>query len=199
MTSFFPHSNLRPSTISISCLTSKAAGSTPRSGTLAPEPVDRMGLSIMTKSSAEAIGPSAPRATPSVSAMMRVVGPPRPLIISPSAPLRRMITVSGDPDTVMACRNPFAIDKTATKTATTPAIPKTAAAVDPLREKTVIRLNVESEKTCRSQLIGPVMGYNLLSASAMRSRPASIAGRMPAARPSAKTSTTPSTMSRGGK
>ena len=30
--------------------------------------------------------------------------------------------------------------------------------------------------------MGPVMDYNLLSASAMRSRPASTAGRMPAAK-----------------
>ncbi len=44
--------------------TASAAFSTPRNGTLASVPVERLGRLMITNSSAEASGPSALRATP---------------------------------------------------------------------------------------------------------------------------------------
>jgi hypothetical protein len=83
--------------------------------------------------------------------------PPRPLIISLLAPLRRMIALSAEPETVMAWEMPLAMESTATRTATTPAIPNTAAVVEPLRVQTVLRLKWVSEAICRIQLMGPAM------------------------------------------
>jgi hypothetical protein len=48
MTSFFPGSKRRPSTISISSRTPNAAGCTPRRGTFASVPVARLGTSTIT-------------------------------------------------------------------------------------------------------------------------------------------------------
>ncbi len=85
MISFLPGSKRRPAIILKLLRTSKAAGCTPRRGTLASVPVERLGASTITKSSAEASGPDAARATPGASAMMRVSSRPMPLIISLSA------------------------------------------------------------------------------------------------------------------
>ena len=58
--------------------------------------------------------------------MRRVSSSERPLTISLSAPARITMAVSGDPVVAIVVRNPSAIDSTATKTATTPAMPTTA-------------------------------------------------------------------------
>ena len=57
MTSLRPHSKRRPAAILKRSRTSKAAGTTPRSGTLASVPVERLGRLMMTNSSEDAIGP----------------------------------------------------------------------------------------------------------------------------------------------
>ena len=63
--------------------------------------------------------------------MMRVLSRRKPLTISLSAPLRRTIAASGEPEAVMACWKPTPIESTPTRTATTPAMPMTAAATEP--------------------------------------------------------------------
>ena len=75
------------------------------------------------------------------STPMRVVSRERPLIISVSAPLLKMSAVSGLPEAFITALKPCAIDNTPTSTATTPAIPKSAAAEEPLRCQIVRRLN----------------------------------------------------------
>ena len=137
--------------------TSNAAGSTPRNGTLASVPVDRLGKSMMTNNSAEASGPWAVRAIPGVSAIMRVSSRPKPLTISLSAPLRRTIAPSGDPETAMACRKPAAMESTPTSTATTPAMPMTVAATAPRRCGRLSSPNFVIEPICENQLMGPAM------------------------------------------
>ena len=117
MTSFLPHSNMRPSTSLSLSRTLSAACSTPRIGTLASVPVERLGRLMMTNSSAEASGPSSVRATPGASAMMRVLSRRKPLTISLSAPLRRTMAASGEPEAVRALRNPTPIESTPTRTA----------------------------------------------------------------------------------
>ena len=74
--------------------------------------------------------------------MMRVSSLLKELVISPSEPLRNTMARSGRPEDFMALRNPSAMERTPTKTATTPAIPKTAAAAAPLRSGTLRRLNL---------------------------------------------------------
>jgi hypothetical protein len=88
---------------------------------------------MMTKSSDEAIGPSSYRRIPGASAMNLVCSPENPLIISVSAPLLRTRAFSGAAEFWTIVRTPWAIDRTPTRTATTPAMPKTAERADPLR------------------------------------------------------------------
>src|SRR3990172_12782866 len=57
----------------------------------------------------------------------------------------------------MAWRNPWAMESTATSTATTPAIPKSAAAADPLCPQIDFRLNWVSDATCLNQFSGPAI------------------------------------------
>jgi len=75
-----------------------AAGSTPRIGTFASVPVERLGRLMMTNSSADASGPAPVRVTPGASAMMRVLSRKKPLTISLSAPLRKTMAASGEPE-----------------------------------------------------------------------------------------------------
>ncbi len=60
---------------------------------------------------------------PGACLMMSVSGPPRLLVISESAPLRMTSTRSGEPASAIAILNPSAIDSTAIRTMTTPAMP----------------------------------------------------------------------------
>ena len=71
MTSLRPGSKFLPSVIVNSFLTANADGCTPRIGTLTSVPVERLGTSTMTNSSADASGPSSPERTPGASAMIR--------------------------------------------------------------------------------------------------------------------------------
>ena len=57
MTSSLPHSNIRPWMIFKLSRTCNAAASTPRNGTFASVPVERLGRSMMTNNSAEESGP----------------------------------------------------------------------------------------------------------------------------------------------
>src|ERR1019366_8050316 len=159
MTSFFPHSNRRPWMILTLSRTCSAAASTPRNGTLASVPVERLGRLMMTNNSADASGPCAVRATPGESAITRVASRPRPLTISLSAPLRRTMAASGEPDTVMACLNPAAMDRTPTSTATTPAMPMIVAVAAPRRCGMLINPNLVMDPAWESQLMGPAMSH----------------------------------------
>ena len=157
ITSFRPHSNIRPSTMFRWSRTLSAGRSTPRIGTFASVPVDRLGRLMMTNSSGEESGPSGVRATPGASAMTRVLSRMNPLTISLSAPLRRTIAASGEPEAVSVLWKPTPIDSTPTSTATTPAMPNTAAATEPRRCGMLSRPNLLTEATCESQLIGRVI------------------------------------------
>jgi hypothetical protein len=112
-----------------------AGASTPRNGTLASVPVERLGNSRLTYNSEEAA------TTPGALAMMRVSSLLMMLVISVSAPLRMTSAAAGEPPVVMARRNPWAMDSIPTSTATTPAMPKTAAAAAPLRSGRLDKLN----------------------------------------------------------
>ena len=133
MISLVPGRNMRPSTRRTSSRTPKAAGSTPRSGTLATVPVVRFSRSTTTKSSAEATGPPSLRRTPAASLMMRVSARARALLSSLSLPPRMTIAVSEEPAPASADWKPSAIESTATKTSTTPATPTIATAEAPTR------------------------------------------------------------------
>ena len=151
-TSLRPDSNFRPSTILMSLCTAKAAFSTPRKGTLASVPVDRLGRLMITNNSAAASGPSAERATPGASEMRRVSARESTLVISVSAPLRSTTAKSAGPLGVIAARKPAAIESTPTKTATTPAMPTAAAVAAPLRSGSVRRLKSVTLVIWESQL-----------------------------------------------
>ena len=147
--------------------------------------------------------------------MMRVLSRRKPLTISLSAPLRRTMAASGEPEAVMAFLNPTPIESTPTSTATTPAMPITAAATEPSRCGMLSKPNLLTEATCESQLMGPAIresrkpkaegriggehDYILLNASATRRRMAWRAGNMPASTPSATLSPTPMSTSTVGK
>src|SRR5262249_39752871 len=74
-----------------------------------------------------------------------------PLVISSSAPVRITSARSGEPALCIAAKKPSAIDKTATNTMTTPAIPMTATAEEPSRCGIVRRLTTVTAATCVSQ------------------------------------------------
>ena len=147
ITSFFPSSNFRPCTMAISLLTSKAGTPTPRSGTFELVPVLRFGRSMMTNNSFEAMAPFAPRAIPGASLITRVSSRVKLLVISLSAPLRRMMAVSGAPEAVIALRKPCAMASTPTKTAATPAMPTAAETAAPFRSGRLRRLKSATAKT----------------------------------------------------
>jgi hypothetical protein len=124
-----------------SSLTPKAACCTPRRGTLAVVPVLRFGRSTITNSSADARGPSRPRSIPGPPEMIRTSSRESTLYISAFDPPRSTIARSSAPVVVMTARNPDAIERTATNTATTPATPKPAASEAPLRSLRVRRFS----------------------------------------------------------
>jgi hypothetical protein len=59
------------------------------------------------------------------------------LSISESDPPRRIMALPGDPDATSVALKPRAIESMATKTATTPAMPSTAMAVEAQRTLTL--------------------------------------------------------------
>src|SRR5690348_1448262 len=65
-------------------------------GNIGVKPVDRFGRSIMTKSSADASGPAALRASPGESLIRRASSRVMPLFISLSEPLRSTMATSFD-------------------------------------------------------------------------------------------------------
>ena len=99
---------------------------TPRSGTLALEPVSFLLMSTMTNSSGEARTRSPSRRTPGALITIWACSLVSPLFISAVEPLRRTIAVSSDPAATMVRSNPLAIESTAAKTSTTAATPMTA-------------------------------------------------------------------------
>ena len=70
---------------------------------------------------------------PGASEMSFTCSPEKPLVISVSLPARSTMTVCGSPVPVIAARKPSAIDSTAVKTITTPAMPMTATVDEPSR------------------------------------------------------------------
>jgi len=125
---------------------------------------------MITNNSAEASGPSLERATPGASAMIRVESRRKPLTISLSAPLRSTIAESGDPEEVIARRNPTRMDSTPTNTVTTPAIPTTDAATEPRRWGTLNSPNAVTEPTWENQLAGPAIGMRVMMKHESRAR-----------------------------
>ena len=95
----------------------------------------------MTKSSADAIGVWPSRRRPGACLMMSTSGPPSPLVISLSAPLRITSARTGEPDSSIAAAKPCAIDSTDTSTITTPAMPTIATPDEPSRCGMVRRLS----------------------------------------------------------
>src|SRR6185369_2654041 len=159
ITSFLPHWKGRPFNILMSSRTWNAAGSTPRMGTLASVRVERLRRFIITNSSADASGPLLERATPGASAMMRVFSLMKPLTISLSAPPRKTMAASAEPDVAITCLNPAAMERTATRTPTTPATPTRAAKTEPSRCGTLSRPNRVVAATCENQLTGPAISH----------------------------------------
>ena len=78
---------------------------------------------------------------PGACLMTSTSGPPRPLVISLSAPLRMTMARVGDPDPRIAAVNPDAIESTDTNTTTTPAMPTMATPDEPSRCGMVRRLS----------------------------------------------------------
>src|SRR3954471_3310778 len=85
---------------------------------------------------------------PGACFMISTASPASPLVISLSAPPRMMMARSAAPAVCIVREKPSAIDSTATKTITTPAIPTTATADDPRRSRMVRMLNQATEKIC---------------------------------------------------
>ena len=121
------------------------------------------------------------RRMPGACLMMSTSGPPRPLVISLSAPLRMTSARLGEPERCIAAVKPAAIDSTDTKTTTTPAMPTIATSDEPSRGGMVRRLSAMTASVCRQSAHGQL----LLSASVILSRMAPTAGIAPARRPSA--------------
>src|SRR5687767_13693546 len=80
--------------------------------------------------------------------MMSTSAPPRPLVISLSAPLRITSARTGDPDASIAAAKPCAIDNTETSTITTPAMPTIATPDEPRRCGMVRRLTIVTASVC---------------------------------------------------
>ena len=70
---------------------------------------------------------------PGACLMMSTSAPPRPLVISLSAPLRITSARVGEPEPRIAAVKPAAIDSTETSTTTTPAMPTMATPDEPSR------------------------------------------------------------------
>ena len=134
ITSRTPRSKRRPATILSSSRIAKAAGCTPRNGTLLGSVWPWRGRSTITISSADARGlPPASRATPGRGAMSVVWSRPRPLDNSESEPARSMMTRSWRPVLARVWRKPSDIANTDTSTPTTPAMPITTTSDVPSR------------------------------------------------------------------
>ena len=80
--------------------------------------------------------------------MMSTSGPPRPLVISLSAPLRITSARTVEPDCSMAAEKPCAIDSTDTSTMTTPAMPTMATPEEPRRCGMVRRFSIVTAMVC---------------------------------------------------
>src|SRR3954454_4245531 len=83
---------------------------------------------------------------PGACFMISTASPASPLVISLSAPPRMMMARSGAPAVCIVREKPSAIDRTATKTITTPAMPTTATADEPRRSRMVRMLSQATEK-----------------------------------------------------
>ena len=121
--------------------TASTVRSTPRIGTFAAVLVEIFGRSIITNNSADATAVWPSRRRPGACLMMSTSGPPSPLVISLSAPLRITSARDVDPEPCMAAVKPEAIDSTETSTITTPAMPMMATPDEPSRCGMVRRLS----------------------------------------------------------
>src|SRR6266850_2984826 len=141
ITSRTPRPNGRPSTIRTSSRMVKAAGCTPRNGTLLGSVWPWRGSSTITNSSADTSGcPAASRARAGRLASTVAWSRPTPLDISASEPARSMITRVGRPVLASVCRKPSPMASTETRTPTTPAIPTTTTSEVPRRCGMFLRL-----------------------------------------------------------
>jgi hypothetical protein len=117
--------------------TSSARDETPRTWTLASVPVLTSGNAATTTTSAEASGWPSRRRTPAADAITRTASMEIALTISESAPARRTIAFSGEPEDTMVARKPRAIASMATNTPTVPAMPSTATIAETQRWRTL--------------------------------------------------------------
>jgi hypothetical protein len=141
---------MRPSTIRALSRTSKAAGCTPRNGTLASSLFDFFCRSTTTYSSAETIGVSPAFSTPGALLTISICSFDRPLLSSEVAPERMTIAVPSDPAEIIVRSKPFAIDSTAANTSTTAATPMTATSDDDRRCGRFRMLSAVTAATCFS-------------------------------------------------
>ena len=153
----------------------------------------------MTKSSADASGPSGARSMPGAFMIVRASSPPMPLVISVSDPDLRIMTRRASPFSLIAARKPSAIDSTDVKTITTPATPMTATADDPSRCEIDLRVTTVTARICESAFIVVCPVYARRSAVTIFSRCAWSAGRSPVPSPRITIRTAPKTRSRTGR
>ena len=81
--------------------------------------------------------PSSSRATPGASWITRKSSSLTMLSISDVAPPRLTMALRGEPESTSVSWNPLAMESIATKTPTTPAIPRTATRLDAHRSLTL--------------------------------------------------------------
>ena len=166
----------------------------PRIGTLAPVLVEIFGMSMITYISADASAAWPSRRSPGACLMMSTSGPPRPLVISLSAPLRITSARTGEPDASIAAAKPWAIDSTETSTITTPAMPTMATPDEPRRCGMVRRFSIVTAIVCLMKLNTVRLSlYTLRSASVIFRFMAFTAGHAPAMMPSSRIIAAPPT------
>src|SRR5262249_43308655 len=150
--SFRPGSNRRPRTRRISSWTSKAAISTPRIGTFATVPVERLARLMMANSSAETAGPRGPVTMPGASRIIDTSSCASTLESSLSDAADVTIAVRSSPVPVIAARKPSAMERTETNTTITPTIPMIAITEAVNRCGILRRLTATTAHVCDAAL-----------------------------------------------
>src|SRR5262245_19375273 len=121
-----PHLNILPAIIRTCGLSCNAASSTPRTVTLLMPSDPILGRFMMTTTSLELMGrPSADRATCGMLVTIPAASRSMMLMISLAAAVHTTVTLSSEPVDFSVCCTPLAIIRTAVKTNTTRAMPRT--------------------------------------------------------------------------
>src|SRR5262245_44207809 len=96
---------------------------------------------------------------PGASLRSLTSGPSTLLVSSVSTPVLMIIARFGEPEPLIAAANPAEIERTDTKTITTPAIPIIATVDEPRRAGIVRRLTINTAIVCLSQFIGVFLSF----------------------------------------